>query len=478
MKNTLLVLLASLTMLSASAQLKKSDVALPRQQLSVSAVKPQAQVQEMQMRVAGESPTATIMSENVMNPYYHRPAGAFYTSQVIVGDFYCSLLYRGSIVLKPYTDYVFHGNAEGAGENDECWWFYDAHGEYHEVNSMDLTVNYGIEVNEAPVFSVGWSSFQYPGHRPTPENQPVVVEWTPSKIYSVPTTQMIDGYEEGTTYLLSSKTVDLFNSGYPYTYYRGAEPYGENEYGWWFGKNGYHFLSEPNYFVDGIAQAFEKPTAPYLLKQVVMGCAVLKVANPVDMTCRIYKLDKIPAYMNGGRATLPEVPGELIAKGRASLTSTSDGLVFFTLYGEDDGLEYEIMPTIDDAILVVVDGYNDDAMADLVDFSAMVATNFTDDEGYGELAYLKLGRPDGDGNVNYEWTGLNNFFSSGMMKTGFTIYLDADLPYLAFRWKNESGEHIFPDEGGDLHKHCIEFISWEHSADEYWELSCKGDDVP
>jgi hypothetical protein len=116
-------------------------------------------------------------------------------------------------------------------------------------------------------------------------------------------------------------------------------------------------------------------------------------------------------------------------------------------------------------------------MADLVDFSAMVTTNFAD-EGFGELAYLKFGRPDGDGNVNYEWTGLNNFFSSGMMKTGFTIFLDADFPYLAFRWKNEDGEHIFPEDGGDSNKHSIEFLSWEPSADDYWVISCNGDDVP
>ena len=112
-----------------------------------------------------------------------------------------------------------------------------------------------------------------------------------------------------------------------------------------------------------------------------MDCSVLEVSAQVDMYCKIYKIDRIPPYKDEGTVTLPEVPGELICKGRATVTPETyyetGGLVFFNLYGEDDGLEYDYTPTIDDAILVVVDGYNDPEMENLQSFSAMIGTDFS-----------------------------------------------------------------------------------------------------
>lgn len=269
-------------------------------------------------------------------------------------------------------------------------------------------------------------------------------------------------------------------------YHRGLEPLGQNDNGWWFGKN----CGKDKYRYDGIAQAFEKPEHPYLLNQVVLDCAFLDVAAPVDMYCKIYKIDEIPPYLDEGVATLPEVPGELIAMGKAHLTpETNDmtgGLVFFSLYDEEDGLDYEITPTIEDAILVVIDGYNDPEMANLTDFSAMISSDINADEGFGELAYLKVGVPDEEGNLDhYEWNGLNNFFSGLTIKTGLTIFLSTELPYLTFNYDDEDGEYIFPDEGGLMEKQfgdhttrSIEFWSWTPSADGAWDVSCNGDEIP
>ena len=207
-------------------------------------------------------------------------------------------------------------------------------------------------------------------------------------------------------------------------------PVGNNENGWWFGKNGGRSNGAR---IDGIAEAFEKPTYPYVLKRVVIETAVLEVDAPVEMTCKVYRLtDGIPAYDPDIYVTLPEEPGELIAIGRASVTPetniANDGFIFFTLYDDDD---VPFTPTIDDAILIVLDGYNDPEMENLKDFSAMISSDDHSDEGYGELAYIKYGLPDEYGNFTgeYVWAGLNNFFSNGEMMTGMSIFITIDLPY-------------------------------------------------
>ena len=54
--------------------------------------------------------------------------------------------------------------------------------------------------------------------------------------------------------------------------------------------------------------------------------------------------------------------------------------------------------------------------------------DFNSDEGFGEMAYLKWGTPDENGDtLNYQWRGLNNSLYYPM-KTGFTIFLDTSLP--------------------------------------------------
>ena len=509
MMKSLLVLLASLTMFSANAQLKKSDLAPPQQppSKSIRAEKPRAQVQEMQMRVPGTAAfSAAPKRASDVKVWYRRPAGAFPASIVVEDGANSGTLLSPYLHIKPYQDYTFLGFAEGVSDQAGYWWdveYWDTNDDdtgYEQdrvsVPGKNLIWQWGIETDLAPAFYVSEPDALYywwhPGVYATGTSpwDPTVVDGSSdrrSTILSLPSTMDTWDME----FLESSKTmVAKPGTNYFYTCYSGLEPYPSNDKGWWFGKNGNHYKVEDQYFIDGIAQAFEKPTAPYLLKQVVLNCSRLEVIGQVDMTCKIYKLDEIPAYEDNDCATLPEEPGELIAFGRAHLTpETNDmtgGLVFFTLFGEEDGLEFDITPTIDCAILVVIDGYNDPEMANLQNFTAMIASNIEDDEGFGELAYLKFGTPDGNGGVNYVWTGLNNFFSSGTMKTGFSIFITADMPYLTFNLFNEDGEYTFPPEGGSMAKPIdvdhvvsgIEFWSYTPSADDYWYLSCKnGDDL-
>lgn len=493
MMKSLLFVVAALLALSAGAQFKSQDVALG-QPLPLTGVKPQVQVQEMQMRAPGARVAAPKKASSFEGtPYYTRPAGAFHAFQAVTADGSVGTDPSGCLMVKPYSDYTYHGVANGATVEDGFWWSFVTDDVTTE-NSQDLTINYDLGQFEPPVLGLGndWNPmgtsqtnyFQYPFFF----SNGVISNKEPATIISFPYPKEVYEME----FLLSSKTFCLGgrngDQAYPMTYYSGATPYGANAKGWWFGKNG----GAGNYRIDGIAQAFEKPSAPYLLKQVVLDCAVLEVADLVDMTCKVYRLDEIPAYLDDGEAMLPDEPGELIAKGRASLTpetaTTADGLVFFTLFAEEDGLEYEITPTIDCAILVVIDGYNEPEMENLTDFSALISSDVTVDEGFGELAYLKIGFPDEAGNLDhYEWAGLNNFFSSGTMMTGFTIYITADLPYLVFDHKDEDGEYTFPYEGGRMDQYIginpgpypsIIFRSSVPSEDDGWWLSCNGDDVP
>ena len=425
-------------------------------------------------------------ADNV-NVRYRRPAGAFTSFLTVENGSLGGILYAPYLAVKPYADYTFLGIAEGVSDNAEYFWevqHWIENGPYDEqvwttVDGKDLTWRWRYETDEVPTFCVidndEYYSWSLHGYEMT-SSHPAVYEEHKAHLISVPgSIEELWGFE----LLKSSKTFGYNRNQNQFTLMTvlsGADPYGQNEKGWWFGKN----AGKGNCRFDGIAQAFEKPEHPYLLKQVIMDCAVLQVTGPVDMYCKIYKIDEIPAYMDSGYVTLPEEPGELIARGRASLTpltdETTDGLVFFTLYDEEDGLDFEITKTIDCAILVVVEGYNDPEMENLKDFSAMIASNIDEDEGFGELAYFKVGHNDEEGNLDhYEWTGLNNYFSNHTMKTGFTIFLSTEMPYLTFNYFDEDGEYIFPDEGGLIE---IEFWSWYPSADDEWTVTCNGDEIP
>ena len=486
-KRSLLLMMAALTLLSGRAQLNSRNVAvLPARPQSIT--RPSCQAQEMKMRDPGQLSPARAKRSGDVKPFYCRPAGAFSGCIVVENGAYAGMYYAPYIFVKPYVEYTFPVIAPGFSESEEFWWSYELYNaadelETHEERTRDLKVKYDIESVDAPILE---NYFQYPYY--IPQTPGMVQDLKFGKVLSLPNTMDywdMDILKSSKTFCYGGRNND---QRYPMTYYSGAVPYGSNENGWWFGKNG---GTNGGGFVDGIAQAFEKPTAPYLLNQVVLDCAILEVTGQVDMTCKVYKIDEIPPYQDDGYVVLPDEPGELIAKGRATVTpETADAtgdLVFFTLYDEEDGLEIDITPTIDCAILVVIDGYNDPGMENLKDFSALIGSNVEDDEGYGELAYLKYAAVDEDGNIgDYVWAGLNNFFRSGEMKTGLSIFLSTENPYLTFNYNAEDGEYRFPDEGGLMTKWfgadhftaSIEFWAWMPSADDDWVLSCDGDEVP
>ena len=505
MRKSLLLLMVSLTVLSASAQLSRSDrvAVASRQDKVFTHAKPAAFGQSMQMRTPGEAVLAPRKASHLGVPYYNRPAGAFHAAFFAENGAYGGSFAQGFMLVKPYNDYTYHGVANGA-ENGFSWWYNMEDGD-GESNAQDLALSYPLGLFDPPVLdtegtgsgqwgegpSQPYTYFQYPYF--FTDGGGVVSGQAPAKIMSLPFPNAYYGME----FLMSSKTFvpcQMENGQYyTTTIIDGPEPFGNNDKGWWFGKNG---GTQTGARIDGIAQAFEKPEHPYLLNKVAMELAFLEVSAPVTMTCKVYQLDSIPAYNDTACVVLPELPGKLIAIGRAAVTpqtyEETYGLVEFTLYGIEEGYHYpelyhEVTPTVDYPILVVLEGYNLPGMENLVDFTALVSCDYHTDEGFGELAYIKYGvRDENSGQYNYQWKGLNNFFPKGEMKTGFTIFLTVDQPFLVYNILEEDGEHTFPNEGGtlvcvygDTEFNGIEFFASTPSGDDEWKITCNGDeDIP
>lgn len=499
-KKFLLILFAALMVLGAGAQSRRSDAPRPLQQLSLSRMDPKVSVQAMQRHTPGSPVTAPARSTASLVPFYRRPAGGFYCHDFILnGEAVLSYNYD-IVLLKPFADYTINCTVEGADENtvvladipyaDGSWDFLD---DLHD----SFTVSYNLSIQDMPTiyavdgdpddYSSVWYKYQMPYFYK--ENPGGFVEERPAaKAFAIPSSEIFPGDDEE-EYLLSSKTICLDGRNqdldYMWISYIGYPYFPPDFRFWWFGKNDGHY--------DGIAQAFEKPEHPYLLKKVYLFGSVEICLAPVKLTCKVYKLDEVPSYQDTSSVILPEVPGELIAVGEGMVTPETQenyGYIGFELQGMDEDdpqLLFDYFPTVDYPILVVIEGYNDPEAAALEKFTAYISADYHVDEGYGETAYLKCPINDEDDNFtgHYEWRGLNNFFSVGEMKTAYSIFIVADQPFITFNYIKEDGEYIFPVEGGLMEKdlggvttRSIEFFSWFPGADGGWTVTCNGDDPP
>ena len=483
MKKMLFLAAALLITMGAGAQLKQSSLAQM----------PVAQMKEMKMGTPGMPAQPRLNANRDAKPYYIRPAGAFYATLGYDTDAptYYYLTTNPYLVCKPYTYYTFKSVGDGVSPNATYTWFNSSADTVTFGNGRDFTVRYeaSIEANKyyVPVLNVKDADSTHVYYMGNTDSDTHNKDF--ANVLSALNYGCLEG-NENCELLVSSKTIcwggrwgDFM---YPLTYYSGADPYGDNGYGYWFGKNAGR--------VNGIAQAFEKPTAPYILKNVALGVTELNVAGPVQMTCKVYKLNGIPVYDEEKPVTLDDQIGEQIATGVANLdaSSTDNSLITFTLY-DVNGIQ-TITPVIDDAILIVIEGYNSAWMSNLADFSALVSTDDQVDEGYGELAYIKTNYYETEGDLpgEYKWLGLNNFFNGDdgnlTMKTGFSIFMVIDQPYIGFYNSLNPGVYTFPASGGLMQQQysddtpqerSIRLISSSpYSADEWSVAKADGGYVP
>ena len=429
-------------------------------------------------------------------PYYRRPAGAYFGAKVIDNGVYVGEFDQPFLSVKPFREYTFEswfnsssairmwdaqlwGTNPETGENEQLWY-----GTPEGEDCPEITLMYGWEYDESPILYVNSFSNYYRLQNNTSSNS------NPGAVLSCAYMMDMLGYED---LLLSSKTMPAGgrNGDQPtlFEHLTGAPAATGQSSGYWFGKNGSVTKSSSTYALNGIGQAFERPSAPYLMKQVVLYAADLQVTGSVTMNCKVYRLkDGIPAYKTSGRATLPDQPGEVIATGRATINAntnaTTGGMIIFNLY---DAQGRQIFPEIDDAILVAVEGFNDASMSKLANFSAYISADYNVDEGYGELAYIRYADKDNRGNIGeYEWRGLNNFFALGEMMTGYSLYITTDNPFICFDYYEvEDGAYTFGKEGGVMIKvydathvtRSIQFCSTNPGSD--WTLTnADGGDMP
>lgn len=521
MKNLLtFVAIASLTLMSAGAQVVRSlDMAATHNSLSLKRVDLPATAQEMKRNTMIGPAETQMKAPTEDRPFYYRPAGAFHSRFIAKNG--AGMFSYGDysfMLVKPLSDYTYL--AENVGNYYYFWPYETPEGMSMDDNRKHV-VSYGFTEGEPPQLCFADPSdesglihyFQYPtyygcwgdnsGIWPLRGGDNPIFEDEECYQLVVPTVNSAMYLDEDEEFLLSSKTM-AGNGTFAtlLTRLHGAEAYGTNKYGWWFGKNGEH--------IDGIAQAFEKPTHPYILTKVFLQTYLdLQVSDDVTMTCKVYKLDKIPAYVPGDCATLPEEPGELILQGEALVTPSTaeekNGLIEFNLYYWDEDypdLIFEYTPTIDFPILICIDGYNAPEMENLKEFSAFVSANWNTDEGYGELSYLKCPlyeveldengdtikdereRPVTSFQGHYYWCGLNNFFSGPQeMKTGLTIFIAVENPYLAFKNYVDCGVYEFGVQGGVMLQEIdnevvegIQFNAWTPSCEGDWILTWNGEE--
>lgn len=405
--------------------------------------------------------------------FYARPDGAYYINWDEGGSGYVLPFLFG----KPFTSYTYQNLTEG--DATYLWEYYNLEkvdGKNKEVayttDTKDLTYDYGYTALTVPIlkatFASGASSYQLGGNK---QGQPV----SPTSFFATqyanealksPTEDYCDLLANAHYYGSSDRTA---TEQYGWRYYSGKDKQG-NSIGHWFGKNTQGF--------DIFGGAFEKPTKPYVLNNVYFYATALELTGDAPITATVYRLDHMFPYVDGKNVQIGEAEvneGAVVASGSIVLTkeNTKEGVGIYKipLKEIEDGLEYEVTPEIDFPILVVIDGLG----GDNVKSASLLATNDEVDEGKGELAFI------GNKESNV-FRGLNNFFKSGEMKAGLSIFIGQTNPFLVFNYNAEDGKYKFPDNGGTLVREfgqAMDYVSFYSStSSEEWDLSCNGADVP
>jgi len=555
MKKLLLIGAAVAVTLSAGAQLKRptvpQDIATkkaPMELVKTNRLDPNRLMESYNKSgVKMHAPKRVLGNHDV---YYTYPAGAFtqYTIADVngndLGNFAVKMFYQKPFEYAALTAHV--NGAEGIPNLLRLWEVYTYENPddpmetamYYDENMMFEDFMGYWHTDKMPLFHAiiadsladpngDWHTFQstywgfdYGTLKPNGED-------TPNEWMALPTMDAVYGEDgllgSGYVFYWSQKPFipgGAFGDGSPYQIQLiggvGAPDINPNENiadtalvhdGSWFGKNSgvWQTADSVNWFktsrIDGFAQVFEKPERPYLLKDIAMDFYLVELEEPVEVECKVYKLDEVPQY--GERSvTLDHEPGELIATGRATLrpekidTMYQNNIHFtvFTLYSEEDGDEFEITPTVDYPIMVTFEGYND--IAAIKDFTAVVNRDMVSDMGHGETAYLLMEEADENFEFHgdYQWYGLNNFFLAGEMKTCFGVFLNIDYPFLKTTVSGyfvDDEEYTFPNEGGEMKRTIplqtengpqtfdvegIEFWSWYPSVEGDWTITWNGED--
>jgi len=413
------------------------------------------QSQKMQVFKKGDvvTPAPNYAASNARLSY-QRPAGQFY---------YCPYVFNvdgywmpgGGMVLTPYTDLTFKNLSSMPNENGYSWLYSEFDQEAggwaeREDKSFDHVQSFinnyvpGALTLKYSSFTFGDKSYRYASNKYTDYDQTIFPTSNSAKLLEDFGDELYDGIFKEGTLMLSPK---YFGAGTRmrnnestggFVYYTGAGESGED---CWFGKGSPY---------GAIATRYEKPDAPYILKGVyIYGLWTTKA--PVKFQVKVYNVTEDGYFgtdENGEETNFPAVLGDLICEGEVDVISGSDdenpwqGFLECKFTETEDGVVYEYEPEITESIMVVVENIND---PNITTGSLLVSTD-PFDEGHGNLGFLghpAVENPTEDKPVMF---GLTHFFTSGVLQTAPTIFINAERGWI-LNAEGNGDEWLAPNEG-------------------------------
>ena len=363
--------------------------------------------------------------------FYKRPAGSFYGA--LTSESY--LLYNPYVSAKPYANTVFEATQADAYNWSVQLYNSELGGrEWLTATGMpSVSVEYSYETDSVPSLNNGVTEFHIGGTNKdgsagwsTMAAIPDLYEWT---------------YDETSGFVLFSPKFFGKRDGQQYSTrtYSGAADAEGGTSGYWFGHN-YSGWNAMGTYV-------EKPTNPYMLRSVQVMYHALELANDATIYVDVYK---VAERNNDDNQYFDCVPGELIAHGSYTFVkgeAAEEGVAEVPFVVEEGGLEYEITPTIDDEILVVVSGYDSD---DFTSFTMAISQDEWD-EGYGQHGYMMHK----EGEEYTRCYGLDDFFTTSLGYVAPTVFLDVVNPFLLFNYNIEDGVRNFDKDGNCTTKFAV-----------------------
>lgn len=360
--------------------------------------------------------------------FYKRPAGVFMTTLTSNGYLWNNPIFS----CKPYSNVVFE-----ADDLDNYIWdvqLYNSSAKAYQWQTVEGYKSISVspiwgEQDSIPSLTNGVTEYHYGGADKTG----LIKGWGWLTCEADSWEDMYDEKAGGPLFSPKYFGWDRGGEGYATISIGGAQDAEGGTSASWFGHN-YSGWNAMGLYV-------EKPNEPYMLRQVLVDYSRLEVAgNEATIKVEVFK---VADRNNPDNQYFDCVPGELIASGTYTFVKDEDpaeGCVGVPFVVEEGGLEYEITPTIDDEILVVVSGYDSD---DFANFTMSVAFDGWD-EGYGQHGYMMHK----EGEEYTRCYGLDGFFVGLTWEsTAPTIFLDVVNPFCIFNFNIEDGVRNFDKDG-------------------------------
>lgn len=393
--------------------------------------------------IAAPAPAASAQASvqqagsDIFQVSYKRPRGVFYCPYYTKDDatgvwaYYAPWLHS-----TPYQNVTFANTSTGAtAYNWRVTVLKNLDEQTITSGDTDFTVPYSLRISDSiPTLTATGAAdttatYFLGGYNKSLQHVPSTMWTYPNWKYATSETYKVRHMWESSKYFASKtdRTGTASGSSYYYTLDAQYAASGSDK-AYTFGRN------TAGYDYSGVA--FEKPAHPYLINRVGVKYQKLKWTRNANalIKAEIYEIKGIPAYSET-QAVSPTLVRR-IATGVATIDSANTAASgMLSIYMKDDDGN---TPEINTDILVVVSGYNNDAISDFT----LLCSSDKVDEGYGELGYLGVTQTDGTVNL----VGVNNTVAANFY-TAPSIFIETERPWLTFRSGIEPEGHDFLTTG-------------------------------